>query len=43
MEGVGLQELSDEQRLEMEGRQVNELPGDSRVAELRGEGVERRS
>ena len=41
MDGAGLQELSDEQRLEMEGTKVSELPGDARAAELRGEGVER--
>ena len=42
MQGAGLHELSDEQRLEIEGTKVNELPGDVRAAELRGEGVERR-
>ena len=41
MEGAGLQEISGEQRLEMEGQKVSELPGDVRAAELRGEGVER--
>lgn len=41
MDGAGLQELSEEQRLEMEGREVNELPGDVRGAEIRGQGVER--
>ena len=37
MDGAGLQELSEEQRLEIEGRAVNELPGD--VAERRKQGV----
>ena len=41
MDGTGLQELSEEQRLEIEGTKVSELPGDVRAAELRGEGVER--
>ena len=36
MDGAGLQELSEEQRLEMEGNGVNELSGDVRRAELRG-------
>ena len=37
MDGAALQELSEEQRLEMEGSMVNELPGDVRGAELRGQ------
>ena len=41
MGGAGLHELSEEQRWEMEGTKVNELPGDTRVAELRGQGIER--
>lgn len=41
MDGAGLHELSEEQRSEMAGTMVNELPGDVRVAELRGQGVER--
>ena len=36
MGGVGLHELPEEQRLEIEGTRVNELPGDARAAELRG-------
>ena len=36
MDGAGLHELSEEQRLEMEGTKINELPGDVRAAELRG-------
>ena len=42
MDGAGLQELSEEHRSEMDGTRVNELPGNGRVAELRGHGVERR-
>lgn len=42
MEGAGLHELSEEHRAEMEGAKINELPADTRVAELRGHGVERR-
>ena len=41
MDGAGLHELSEEQRLEIEGTKVSELAGDVRAAELRGEGVER--
>ena len=40
MEGAGLHELSEEHRSEMEGTKINELPGDTRVAELRGQGVD---
>ena len=36
MGGAGLHELSEEQRLEMEGNGVTELPGDVRGAELWG-------
>ena len=36
MDGAGLQELSEEQRLEMEGNWVTELPGDVTGAESRG-------
>ena len=42
MDGAGLQELSEGHRSEMEGAKINELPGIVSVAELRGQGVERR-
>ena len=42
MDGAGLQELSEEQRSEKDGTRVNELPGNWRVAELTGQGIERR-
>ena len=42
MQGAELHELSEEQRLEIEGTNVNELPGDVRAVELRGDGVETR-
>ena len=41
MDGAGLHELSEVQRSEMEGTNFSELPGDGRVAELRGQGVKR--